>query len=85
MACNCATSKQIEELYKKYGEKRGDGEKKFSFKNLLMKVGVYACLIVLTPLIVVYVLYKVWGSDNHNIDVRRFFNMKFREIGTNVG
>lgn len=84
MACNCATTQQIEELYKKYGEKR-ETQKKFSFKNAFMKLGVGACLIVLTPLIVLYVLYKVWGSDNHKIDVRKFFNMKFREVGTNVG
>ena len=84
MACNCATTQQIEELYKKYGEKR-ETQKKFSFKNAFMKFGVGACLIVLTPLIVLYVLYKVRGSDNHKIDVRKFFNMKFREVGTNVG
>jgi len=86
MACNCATTEQLNELYRKYGEKRAE-KKSFSdsAKNILYKIGIVLCLIPATPLLFIYVFYKAWGTDNHRINVMKFLRIKRKEIGTNVG
>lgn len=88
MACNCATKEQIDELYKKFGEKKNVTKKegfKFKVKKILTNIGIVLCCIVLTPLIVIYVLYKAFGDDNHKISVTKFFNLKNIQVGSNVG
>ena len=81
MACNCATSEQINELYRTYGEKV-DEKLAGSFwqrvKNAVRKFFVYLCLIPITPVIVVYVLYKAFGDDDKKISIRKLF--KFEQI-----
>lgn len=87
MACNCATAEQIDALYKKYGEKQGDDDASFIQKvgGFFRKTGVYFCVALLFPAILLYVLYKAFGSENHKIDVTKFFNFKHKAIGANVG
>lgn len=86
MACNCATTEQLNALYKKYGEKKGE---KLPFWQQVrvnaQKVGVAFCLIFITPAIVLYVFYKAFGSDDHRINMKKFFNLKHKQLGTNVG
>ena len=87
MACNCATAEQIEKLYKKYGEKKTDTGKPLSYKiqGFFRKIGVFVCMIFITPAIFVYVLYKMFGDDNHEISVKKFFNLQRKIVGSNVG
>lgn len=86
MACNCATQEQIDQLYKKYGEKKSEnsGSFKIKFKTLIQKVGVAICLVLITPFLVVYVFYKAFDDDNR-ISVKKFFKLKETKIGSNVG
>lgn len=81
MACNCATSKQIDELYKKYGEKR---RQKLTFKqrvrNIFMYTGVVIAMIPIVPCLFLYVLYKRLCDDNHNISLTKFFRLDKKKI-----
>lgn len=86
MACNCATTEQINALYKKYGEKKAEslssGQK---LRTLLQKIGVGVCLVFITPFIVCYVFYKAFGSDDRKISVKKFFRLKNKKLATHVG
>jgi len=88
MACNCASKEQIDELYRKFGEKKEvtrNETLKFKIKKILTSVGVIVCCAVLTPLIFLYVFYKAFGDDDHRISVTKFFNMGKKQLGSNVG
>ena len=85
MACNCATTEQLNELYRKYGEKKAE-KKSFGIRvrNAVYKVGVAICLIPIVPMIILYAFYKAWGTDDHYISVAKIFKFKRKEIGANV-
>lgn len=88
MACNCASQEQLNELYRRYGEKmdiKASESVKFRIKNTLIRIGVAICLIPIIPVIFLYVLYKAFGDDNHQISVKKFFKIKEKNIATNVG
>lgn len=87
MACNCATKEQLDELYRKYGEKKAENESKsrLKFKTIIKKIGIIACLIVITPFLFAFVIYKAFGNGNHKISVRKFFNLHEKQLGSNVG
>ena len=80
MACNCATNEQLSELYKRFGEKKADADKKtkFKIKNLLIKAGVGLCIMLMFPFLVIYVFYKIYGTDDHKISVKKFFRLEKR-------
>lgn len=87
MACNCATTEQINALYKKYGEKKGE-KKKLTFKqkvkNAAMYAGVVLALIPIIPMLFLYVLYKGVFDDDHKISLTKFFRLN-KKVQTNVG
>ena len=78
MACNCASSEQIKELYKKYGDNRDVKKMTVSerIKYYAQYAGVYAVMILLIPFIFLYVLYKGAFDDDHKISFKKFFNLK---------
>lgn len=86
MACNCATTEQINALYKKYGEKKAEGlSSGQKIRTLLQKIGVGFCLIFIVPFIICYVIYKAFGSNDRRISVKKFFRLKNKELATHVG
>ena len=86
MACNCATAEQLNELYKRYGEKKAE-KKSFGLKLRLaiQKICIVFCLIFIAPVIVGYVVCKSLFTKNHKINVMDFLGIHKKEIGTNVG
>lgn len=78
MACNCATTAQIEALYKKYGDK--DRRKQLNTKEKISyytkRIGVILAMIPIVPILVLYVLYKGFYDDNHRISFKKFFGLK---------
>ena len=78
MACNCASSEQIKELYARYGDKREVKKLPFSgkVKYYAQYTGVAIAMVVLFPLIVLYVVYKGAFDDDRKISFRKFFNIK---------
>lgn len=86
MACNCATTEQINALYKKYGEKKSEGlSSGQKIRTFFQKAGVGICLVFITPFIVLYVFYKAFGTDDRRISVKRFFNLSGKQLSTHVG
>lgn len=86
MACNCATSEQINELYRKYGSKRDRNTKvgfKQRVKDAVIYTGVAIVLIPIAPCLFLYVLYKALFDDDHKISLTKFFRLdrKKEEIG----
>lgn len=77
MACNCATSEQINELYKKYGDKRIQENKRWQqkVKSAAMQVGVVLAMIPITPFLFIYVFYKAFCDEDHRISLTKFFRL----------
>ena len=84
MGCNCATTEQINELYRKFGEKR-QSQNAFSLKLFIKKGLTYLCAALITPFIVLFVIGKAMFSKDRRISVRKFFNLKPHNTLTNVG
>ena len=81
MGCNCMTSQQLDELYRNYGAKK-DGEKETlanKAKRLVKKGGVALVMCIITPLILVYVLYVTYFGDG-KISLKDFFGLKDMNI-----
>lgn len=88
MACNCASKEQIEELYRKYGEKKETTKSqtlKFKIKKILRAIGIHFCCIILTPIIFLYVIYVAVATKERKISVMKFFRIDKKEFGSNVG
>lgn len=77
MACNCATSEQIKELYRRYGDKKDKSKVSFAqkVKNAVMYTGVAIAMIFITPFLFLYVLYKAICDDDHRISLTKFFRL----------
>ena len=88
MSCNCASSKQIQEIYRRYGEKtklkKSDGFK-LNFKKVVYNVFTVLILIVLFPFLLLYVLYKGLFSPDKKISLRRFFRLDKKKEIEDVG
>ena len=83
MSCNCTTTEQINELYRKYGEKTKEKKEqslKFRLKTGFMKFAVGFCLVFITPIIFFYVICKGF-SKNRQIDVSKFFKLTVENNG----
>ena len=81
MACNCAATEQIEELYRKYGEKGDAGRNQtisFKIKKLLTSVGVSLLMIPISIYLFFYVLSK--GIKGEDISVSEFFNLRKKNV-----
>lgn len=78
MACNCASSEQIKELYARYGDKRNVKNLSLSgkLKYYTQYAGVAIVMVILFPVLFLYVLYKGAFDDDHKISFRKFFNIK---------
>lgn len=78
MACNCATTEQINKLYEKYGNK--EDVKKLPFKgkvrHYLWKAGVLFLMIFIIPILALYVFYKGAFDDDKKISIRKLFRLK---------
>lgn len=86
MACNCATTEQINKIYKKYGEKRDKGLTfKEKVKNALMYSGVAIAMVFIFPFLFLYVVYKGVFDDDHKISLTKFFRLNSKKVNTNVG
>lgn len=79
MSCNCTTNEQLKELYKRFGEKaeenKGKGIK-YKIKRLFEKTGIFICLLVITPILFLYVLFTALFSKEKKISLRKFFRLK---------
>lgn len=83
MACNCASSEQIKLLYKKYGNKKDEIKKlptKEKIKHYTQYASVAVAMIVISPFLILYVLYKGLFDDNKKISMRKFFNLKANSV-----
>ena len=61
MGCNCASQEYIKNLHKMYGEKIKTNEKKtldFQVKKWLRYIGVGVIVLLLSPILLTYVLYR---------------------------
>ena len=79
MGCNCATQKQISKLYELYGDKKNkDIPKSQKIKTFLRNLSVYSVVLIISPLLISFVLYKAFFSKNKQISVRKLlrFNKK---------
>lgn len=82
MACNCTTTEQLNELYKRYsvdsklkkGETLGGKVKYYSYK-----IGLVMLLLLIIPMLVVYAIYVSTLKDG-KISLRNFFNLKGNNI-----
>lgn len=78
MACNCATTEQLNKLYEQFGHKlepTGNETFWFKIKNILTKIGVGFCIILLFPYILGYVLYYAIFGDRR-ISIAHFFGLR---------
>lgn len=80
------TSAQIENLYRELGEKKGD----LKDLNTWQKVKYYAVksfaalsMILITPMIIIYVLYKRFVGDG-KISLRHFFGLRQHNLNDYV-
>ena len=78
MACNCVTNQQLEELYKRFGHKikpTGKETLGFRIRNFFVNIGVYASMLIITPLLFLYVACVGLFGDR-KISLRKFFKLK---------
>ena len=86
MACNCATSEQLNELYRRYGEKKSERRSLgIRMRYFAQKVGVGFCMVFIFPAIVFYVIHKMWCTDNNRINIKEFFKLKGKGASSYVG
>lgn len=74
MACNCATTEQLNELYRRYGEKRSKEEKE-SKTYWLKRHAAMAAGILFIPAIIVFVIIKGAFTKNNKINVPKLFRL----------
>lgn len=86
MACNCATTEQINELYRRYGSKRDRKNltTKQKIKNAVLYTGVAISMIFITPVLFCYVIYKRFFTKDHKISMTKFFRLD-KKVSYNVG
>ena len=82
-----ATKEQINELYKKFGEKKESAKRKSSLNlsAIVKNTGIFLCTVIVVPFLLLFVLYKAFCDDNKQISIRKFFNFKNQKLTTNVG
>ena len=76
MGCNCASAEQIKKLHELYGDKSKNSDSTgFNFRKFLNKTGVIICLVLLSPILFGYVVYKTNFAEENKISVRKLFNL----------
>ena len=77
MACNCATNKQINELYRRYGNK--EERSKFTASQKIayyaQRAAIVLAMVPIVPFLFLYVLYKGICDDEHKISLKKFFGI----------
>lgn len=79
MACNCATQEQLNELYRKYGQKVEPGAKEtwnFRVKKFFTNILLYTVMCFIAPMLFCYVIGKGLFSKEKKISLRKFFHLK---------
>lgn len=86
MGCNCATKEQIEEIYKKYGDKKTMYNKstKDKIKYYIKQTATVICMIPISIGLFLFVIYKAFCDDDKRISVNKFFRLTEQNIGVNV-
>lgn len=82
MACNCTTTEQLNELYKRYSvdSKLKKGETlSGKIKYYSYKFGLIMVLLLIIPMLVIYAIYVSTFKDG-KISLRKFFNLKGNNI-----
>ena len=80
MGCNCASQEQINKLHELYGEKITPTNKnvlKFKIKNFVQSLGVFIVMVILTPFLMCFILYKGMAKDKR-ISIRKVLGLKKR-------
>ena len=78
MACNCATSQQIEEIYRKFGNRiKPTGKESFLFKmnNFFVNILASTTFVVIIPLVVFYVSAN-YAQGKNQISLAEFFGLR---------
>ena len=84
MACNCTTSQQIEEIYKRFGTRIKTSRKEsllFRVKNFFINTFAQMTLLTIIPLLLVYISLN-YAQGKTQISLADFF--RFKEATTNV-
>lgn len=77
MGCNCATQEQIKKLHQLYGEKTDLNKTLTQRTNeFLRNILIYLILIIISPLTIGFVLYKVFLTKDKRISVRKIMRFK---------
>lgn len=77
MGCNCATQEQIKKLHQLYGEK-SNLNKPFKQKivDFFNKIIIYLILFLISPLLISFVIYKLFFTKNKQISLRKILRFK---------
>lgn len=79
MACACKVNQQISYIQKKYGVKQPTSRKSNISFNIKMKVKEAFFLllaILLSPLMLLHILYKTIFTKDKTIDIKKLFRLK---------
>lgn len=74
MACNCASSEEINKLYEKYGAER-KRNKNNTFSHTVRKIGVWGAMVIIMPFLFLYIIGRVIFEKEPKISFRKFFNL----------
>lgn len=77
MACNCATSEQLNEIYKKFGTRvKPTGNEKLSFrvKNFFVNSFALTTLVTSAPLVLLQISYS-YSRGKNQISLTDFFGL----------
>ena len=78
MGCNCASQEQITKLYKLYGDKRDNNNITLTQRltTLFRDICVYLILFLISPFLILFVLYKGIFTKDKKISVRKLLKFK---------
>ena len=83
MACNCATSEQLNELYRVYGEKAANRQTQTIGKEIVYWLKQMALILLAIPSTILMTLYVVWvvfWNKNPHINVQNINILKQLKI-----
>lgn len=77
MACDCVATKQINEIYRRFGHNLQPDKtiKHYNLKKGLMTIGVYLCMIPISIFLIGYVIKKGF-SKNKDTNISQFLHLK---------
>ena len=78
MGCNCATEEKIKKLHEIYGEKITPNTRTtlmFKVKKTINILLVGISIIILSPILFGYVVYKTRFAKDSKISIRKLFNL----------